>query len=235
MQERPVRDLRDFYSILDQLEARVGGPRTLRECDGRLPWSRRGVYFFFETGELRSDSGEGQRVVRVGTHGLKRGSRTTLWQRLSQHRGTQRQPGGNHRGSIFRSHVGTALLCQNADLSCPSWGEGSSAPSGVRERERPVESIVSDVIGNMQLLWLQINGPPGPQSGRGYVERNAIALLSNFGKKGLDPPAATWLGRSCASDRVRRSGLWNSNHVDEEYDRAFLTSLERLVQAVPSP
>jgi hypothetical protein len=37
------------------------------------------VYFFRESSEDRSDTGEGPRVVRVGTHALKAGARTTLW------------------------------------------------------------------------------------------------------------------------------------------------------------
>ena len=29
---------------------------------------------------------------------------------------------------------------------------------------------------------------------RGYIERNAIALLSNYGKPAIDPPSPGWLG-----------------------------------------
>jgi hypothetical protein len=63
-----------------------------------MVWPKRGVYFFFETGESRSDSGSGPRVVRVGTHALREGSRAKLWTRLSQHQGTITTGGGNHRG-----------------------------------------------------------------------------------------------------------------------------------------
>jgi hypothetical protein len=49
-------------------------------------------------------------IVRVGTHALETGSQTTLWKRLSQHRGQARSGSGNHRGSIFRLIVGTALI-----------------------------------------------------------------------------------------------------------------------------
>jgi len=76
-----------LYELLDELAVRIGGPRRLVECDGRMVWPRRGVYFFFETGEKRSN-GTRPRIVRVGTHALSSKSRTTLWQRLSQHRGT---------------------------------------------------------------------------------------------------------------------------------------------------
>jgi hypothetical protein len=74
---------------------------------------------------------------------------------------------------------------------------------------------------------------------RGYIERNAIALLSNYNKAPLDPPSPGWLGchynRPGVRDaglRVRTSGLWNSNHVDEIYDPVFLDELERLLVSV---
>src|SRR5262245_17760472 len=99
-----------FYSILDKLERNIGGACKLADCSGRMPWPRRGIYFFRESGESRSDTGKGPRIVRVGTHGLKAGSGTKLWTRLSQHKGQPSTGGGNHRGSIFRLIVGAALL-----------------------------------------------------------------------------------------------------------------------------
>lgn len=89
---------------------------------------------------------------------------------------------------------------------------------------------VSNYIGNMPFLWLPIDDLPGPDSLRGYIERNAIGLLSNFNQEFVDPPSNTWLGRDSGRERVRQSGLWNNNHVDEGYDASFLEQLERLVK-----
>ncbi len=190
-----------------------------------MNWPNRGIYFFLEPGECRTDTGDGHRIVRVGTHALKSGSATKIWTRLSQHRGPARSGGGNHRGSIFRLIVGTALIEKDGhDYS--SWGQGSSAPREIRDSEQPLECAVSEVVGEMPCLWLGIEDEPGPDSLRGYIERNAIALLSNFGKSPLDPPSQDWLGHFCNRERVRASGLWNSNHVDEDYDPAFLDTLE---------
>jgi hypothetical protein len=86
-------DLIRFYEALGSLEGHLGGKRTLAGCDGRMSWPARGVYFFFEPGEVRSDTGMGPRVVRVGTHALTASSRSSLWQRLSQHRGINLQTG----------------------------------------------------------------------------------------------------------------------------------------------
>ena len=81
----------------------------------------------------------------------------------------------------------------------------------------------------MPFLWLAIEDDPGPDSLRKFVETNTIALLSNFAKSPLDLPSQDWLGHYCNRERVRMSGLWNSNHVDDDYDPAFLNTLEHFV------
>jgi hypothetical protein len=222
-----LADLLRFYAILSDLESKLGGARKLAECSGRMDWPKRGVYFFFEGGENCSDTGGGPRVVRVGTHALTTGSRTKLWSRLSQHKG-QGHGGGNHRGSIFRFIVGTAIISKS-QLSFPTWGIGNTAKRLVRDGETDLERKVSETIGNMRFLWLAIEDEPGPESRRGYLERNSIALLSNYEKSPLDLPSATWLGHYCNRERVRKSGLWNQNHVEESYDPAFLNYLSGLV------
>ena len=87
-------DLIRLYNALDLLEKKTS-IRRLATCNGRMDWPLRGVYFFMENGEERSNSGDGLRIVRVGTHALKSGSKTTLWKRLSQHKGTEKTGGGN--------------------------------------------------------------------------------------------------------------------------------------------
>ena len=114
-----------FYGLLDQFAAAVGGPHTLASCNGRFAWPRRGIYFFFESGETRTHGVDGARVVRVGTHALTAGSSSTLWGRLSQHRGQAKSGGGNHRGSIFRLIVGASLI-ERKSYCFPTWGQGSS-------------------------------------------------------------------------------------------------------------
>lgn len=232
--DQHLSDIIKFYAMLDELEQKVGGKRILGNCDGRMDWPRRGVYFFFEPGEMRSHSGEGQRVVRIGAHALKKGSKTTLWKRLRQHRGTLTSGGGNHRGSVFRLHVGTALINRDhwTGESTESWSIGSSADKGVRQYERQLEIAVSDYIRKMPLLWLEIDDDPGPDSMRGYVERNTIGLLSNYGAKEypIDPPSKEWLGFSATSDKINKSGLWDSNHVDEDYDPSLLEKLKVLIE-----
>jgi len=221
------RDLQRFYQLLDRLAITSGGPRTLGVADGRLIWPERGVYFFFEPNEHRSGSGTGLRVVRVGTHGLKSGSRSTLWGRLSQHRGSS--SGGNHRGSVFRLLVGLAIQSRDPHLVVQTWSKGASATREVTDGERELEKRVSAHIGQMRVVWLPVDDEPGPESLRGLIERGSIALLSGYRYPAIDPPSKDWLGRHCPKEKIRRSGLWNSNHVDEEFDPIFLDIMELFV------
>lgn len=223
-------DLVRFYTLLDRLREQQEGYRTLAACTGRMAWPPRGVYFFFEPGEVRAD-GESLRVVRVGTHAVSRPSKATLWQRLTLHKGNP--DGGSHRGSVFRRHVGGALLARSgftAEIG-RTWGIGNSARSDeVRRTEKPLERAVSAYIGAMPFLVLAADDEPGPASVRGYIERNAIGLLSTAGLM-ADPPSPGWLGRDCPHPVVRASGLWNVNHVGEAYDPGFLDRFEALVDA----
>ena len=98
-----------FYDLLNALEGRPRQGCLLSDCTGRQEWPQRGVYFFRESDEFRAAKPAALRVTRVGTHAIRTASRSTLWQRLHQHRG-HADGGGNHRGSIFRLHVGAALL-----------------------------------------------------------------------------------------------------------------------------
>lgn len=202
--------------------------RTLAECSGRMNWPERGVYFFREIGENRTNTGNGSRIVRVGTHALKINGKTRLWGRLSQHKGQASTGGGNHRGSIFRLIVGAALIMRHR-YNFPTWGDGGTAKSEIRATEHQLECEVSVIIGVMPFIWLPIEDVPSPESARGYIERNSIALLSNYNKASLDPPSKIWLGHDSDRERVRNSGLWNQNHVDETYDPTFLIKLEQLV------
>lgn len=225
-------DLDVFYRLISKLEQTIGGARKLCDCSGYLDWPNRGVYFFQEAGELRDNSNQ-LRIVRVGTHALKTGSKTKIWNRLSQHKGQQRSGGGNHRGSIFRSIIGTSIIKQDS-LNYPTWGQGNSADKKTREIELLLERTVSNRIGNMPFLWLKIEDEANPQSIRGFIERNSIALLSNYSASPSDAPSQNWLGNKCDRERVRKSGLWNSNHVDESYDPTFLDTFERLIDQLGS-
>jgi len=224
---RRGRDAERLYASVSALESGVGGKRLLRHCSGQQGWPRAGVYLFFEEGEDRVD-GSGQRVVRVGTHGVSHGSKATLWNRLRTHRGTANGL-GNHRSSIFRLHVGAALAARDAGLDSSSWGVGQAADAEVRRREQPLERAVSCHIGSMRVLWLAVQDDAGPASDRAYLERNLIGLLAGRGGP-VDPPSDRWLGRSSPDERIRQSGLWNLDFLDYSWSHDFLAVFHEYVK-----
>lgn len=227
--------LNQFYSLMNTLDERLGGPRFLSSCTAKSGWPSRGVYFFMESGEDRAGDDQQARIVRVGTHAVSEGSRTKLWNRLSTHRGPEKTGIGRQRSSIFRFLIGTALIERDRRV-LPTWCEGgASMPKEVLDSERFMEMAVSDVIRDMPLLWLAVEDPAGRESLRGYIERNSIALLSNYGKDPIDPPSKSWLGRHCTRERVRLSGLWNQLHVQDEYEPEFLDTLARLIEEMECP
>jgi hypothetical protein len=226
-----------LYDLLSQLKALGAGVARLGALTSGTALPERGVYFFFEPGEARSGSGAGPRVVRVGTHALVSGSRSTLRTRLRAHLGnvSGRMPGGgNHRGSVFRDHVGRALIRRDGypDAVTAQWGQGGTAPAEVRAREYPLERDVSAHLARMPVLWVKIDDAPGPHSLRAYIERNTIALLSSVLGRGqhIDPPSPAWLGRWAVASEIRESGLWHVRHVGETYEPGFLDALQRLVE-----
>ncbi len=222
------RDTDIFYTLFDELSNRVGGPRKLKDCAASTGWPNRGVYFFFEDGEIRLDGSP--RVVRIGTHAIAGSSKTTLWNRLANHRGTISGPkpgGGNHRGSIFREHVGTALVGSDdwPDAVGQSWCD-KNANREARHEEFALEQAVTRHIGEMPFLWL----PVPERRDRQMIERNSIGLLSRR-RGGVDPASLQWLGLAAESEKVRTAALWNVHCVDEQYDPNFLSTLKQLIRS----
>ena len=223
-----ARQVEQFYEQLDRLAATLDGGRQLASCHGRMDWPSHGVYFFYEPNEYRASGNEQFRVVRVGTHGVSAGSSRTLWNRLSNHKGTG-FGGGNHRGSVFRRHIGAALMRQNpAAYSVKTWNIKPPPKSGTPEwdAEAALERGVSEFLGRMTVLWLSVPGPASSDSDRAYIERNAIALLTRNGGAQSSP---TWLGRHSGSSTIRVSGVWNVNHVGGPHDSDFLSRFEQYV------
>ncbi|APX95385.1 hypothetical protein [Natronorubrum daqingense] len=230
-------DLDRFYQLMGNLEEQVGGTQKLKDCTGYMDWPDRGVYFFFAPDETRASSDQ-LRVTRVGTHAVSEGSSTSLWNRLRTHRGAMSgtyEGGGNHRGSVFRKRVGEAIIDRDEyQEEYPEWGDGSSAGRELRLEELEMERKVSEYNRDLPFLWLNVDDEPSAKSQRSYIERNAIALLSNYQKTAIDARSDGWLGKHSRSEKICQSGLWNVNHVEENYDPNFLDQLERKIEETDS-
>jgi hypothetical protein len=218
-------DLEQLYSYFRILEIGLGGKRLISECTGQQNWPQSGVYLFFESGELRK-AHRIPRVVRVGTHGVSRGSKATLWNRLRTHRGTS-DGLGNHRSSVFRFHIGSALSKRDPHLYINSWGKPETTAE-IRYKEEDLERAVSNYINSMSILWISVEDESGPASDRAYLERNMIGLLA--GRQGpIDIPSENWLGLYSPHDRIKRSGLWNLDFIDYSYSNTFLDILKEYI------
>lgn len=219
-----------FYALLARVTAsNAGACRKLVEQTQASVRHERGIYFFFEEGEMRMTSPFENRVVRIGTHAVSEGSKATLWNRLRTHRGGGNGL-GNHRGSIFRLHVGESLIRRGELESIfTTWGKGQSASAEVRSGEEEIELAVSQHIGEMSVSWVEVADAASADSDRAFLERNFIALLA--GHTGpLDLPSANWLGRWSGREAVSHSGLWNVNHVYESFDPIALDVFEHYVE-----
>jgi len=94
---------------------------------------------------------------------------------------------------------------------------------------------VSTYIREQPFLWVDLDDEPSVDSDRAVLEQNSIALLSNFDKQRIDSRNDGWLGRYSQSRKIRESGLWNVDHVDERHNSAFLDLLENAITDTTTP
>ncbi|MCB1584469.1 MAG: hypothetical protein KDI92_15540 [Xanthomonadales bacterium] len=221
-----MSEINNFYQCIDDLKSKIG-VYQLSEVNGRMNWPTRGVYFFFDDYEASNSL----RVTRVGTHALKENSKSTLWKRLSQHKGVVSTGGGNHRGSIFRLLVGDAI-CKQQGLDFPKWSIGSSSTKEIRDSEIELERQVTSYIGKIPFTFLPVNDEASPNSFRNYVEKNSIALLSGSSTDGFYGASKKWLGLYSSRPKVIQSGLWNQVHVDKQPESNFVDILENYIKKV---
>ena len=84
------------------------------------------------------------------------------------------------------------------------------------------------MIRSMSCVWVVVEDADL----RGYMERHSIALLSDFKRTPIDPPSPNWLGHYSNAEREQLSGLWCVEHVDKQYDPAFLDTLTQLIDSM---
>lgn len=212
------------YKVISRLVKKSGLRRLKDVIDGDMPDS--GVYLFFDERERRLKDTDQLRIVRVGTHGVASGSKASLRNRMRTHFGTAAGE-GNHRSSIFRLHTGRSLINAKLAPAIESWGRSVGDKSALLA-ERELEQAVSRYLAELSVLLIAVPGESDKGNDRAYLEQNLIALLSNA-RKPLDPPSCEWLGLSSAKQEIRKSGLWNVNHVDQRFDPKYLDILDYYV------
>ena len=116
---------------------------------------------------------------------------------------------GNHRASVFRRHVGAALIRRGdwPDTLLGSWLDRHRPPEDRAAQENEIELEVSRYIGAMPFLWLAVPDRPDGTSDRGYLERNTIALLSSLvGGPDRTSPALAGLATTPPASRCANPG-----------------------------
>jgi hypothetical protein len=224
--KRRKTDVAHAYDAFAQMSGRCGMHELKNLLDMTLPVQ--GVYFFFDKSESTTFSKFIPRLVRIGTHGVSVGSTATLRTRLRTHYGT-RDGRGNHRASVFRLHVGRAII-ERDGLSgvFPDWGKGQSATKSIIDQETPLEKQVSEYIGKLYVLIIPVSDTSGVGSLRAIIERQFIALFTEY-MCPLETPSKSWLGRYSDKSAIRETGLWNIRDVGGEFDFKFVRFLEGLL------
>ena len=216
--------INDLYEIFNSFKEQNGKIFKLKELVNSEFIPTKGLYVFFNEDEQRIFNTSQNRIVRVGTHAVSKGAKSTLYQRLKQHKGMNNLD-GNHRSSIFRLHVGNALIQKN-NLKCSTWGQDIKINEEQKKQESIIEKMVSEYIGEMPVLLININDDSSKYSDRSYIEQNMIALLSD-NYLPIDYQYENWLGNYSIHNAVRSSSLWNVDYTkNKDYDKNFLEILQ---------
>jgi len=174
-----------------------------------------GVYFFYEKGERCGHHAAKPRIVRVGTH--RDGN---FRSRIAEHfllnerkmAFTEDQPAPHDR-SIFRKHIGGALLNKARDPYLSVW-EIDLTPRKTRDskrhlrdisKESAIEREVTQVLRqNFSFRFIEIADEMQRMGNQG-LERALIGTLASCPQC---RPSAGWLGCYSPNVRICESGLW---------------------------
>jgi len=195
-----------IHELLDPLPS-----YDFRTPTRRLP--RNGVYFFYEQGEFcREFEVIRPRIVRVGTHRKQDRFRS----RIQQHFG------GNKNGSVFRKHLGGALLRRGNpdDDRVDRW-----LKHGTRTIKEVEELVTNELAANFAFKCVAVKD----EKERLDLEECLIATLAQCP---ACEPSVNWLGHHAASEEIRQSGLWNVQHTDSDkhMTKQYQLRLQELIQ-----
>ena len=179
-----------------------------------------GIYVLFESGETAHDS---NRIVRVGGH---RGQ-DRLWPRLIEHFLTE-----NKDRSVFRQHIGRAILTRDNDPFLEHWNidltpaENRQRYAGVidMKKQATIEKAVTQYIqSHFSLVVFRVQD----KQERAELEKRMIGTVAQC-------PACHasqgWLGRHHPNHNISSSGLWNIQQLKHSGLTADdLVQLKRIV------
>jgi hypothetical protein len=157
-----------------------------------------GVYIMFERGERGHGT---DRIVRVGSHT----GHNQLPSRMNQHFVNE-----NKDRSIFRKHVGRALLNRDGDPFICQWNMDLTTSAAKQRhagevdfaRQRQVEAEVTGYLQtNLRFVCFRVDD----KDERLQWESRIISTVAQCDACG---PSSDWLGLHSPDARIRGSGLW---------------------------
>jgi len=180
-----------------------------------------GIYFFYELGEFGHG---GNRIVRIGTH--KNGN---FKSRIKDHfvfnknkieNLDKNKPKPSDR-SIFRKNIGRALIRKENLDYIEMWEQDFTKKINRKklgnkrniELEKQIEKKISKILReNFSFRFIKVEQASKVIGSKG-LESRLIATVAKCEKCRASP---NWLGRFSPIEKIRKSGLWNFQHVDDK-------------------
>lgn len=162
-----------------------------------------GVYFFFEDGETYHGM---SKIVRVGTHAIKKTSNVKLYKRITQHYGK------NHRASVMRQIIGGCLLVDDGKADYwDIWRKQKKNNPVDAVYEKELEERISEYMEeHMSFTYIEVED----KEERKRLEKAAISLLAQTDDFKC---SQSWMGLKCPKAEVREEcGLWLSAEKNKE-------------------
>lgn len=188
---------------------------------GQLP--ENGIYFFYENGEIWGHGGDKQRIVRIGTH--KDGN---FRSRIKEHflldeskmnfDATTPKPSDR---SIFRKHIGRALLNRNNDAYLKTWDKdfikkiNREKHRRLRniQKEKDIEKEITQILRkNFSFRFIIVDNQVERMGTNGLERR----LIGTVARCKLCRPSNNWLGNNHPNNKIKKYGLWLIQHVENE-------------------
>lgn len=176
---------------------------------------KRGIYFFYETGETWGHGGSKPRIVRIGTS-------SNLRNRINEHYlfdekkldFDKMKPAPKER-SIFRENLGRAILKQFNDPYLKVWDidftslQNREKYGSLRDikKEKSIEEGITTIIQTLFSFRFII-----PDKNENInLEKSLIGTLSKCKKCRA---SSNWLGNYSPKEKIKSSGLWQVNFLN---------------------
>ena len=184
---------------------------------------RNGIYFFYEDGEVSPHKPNQLRIVRIGTH-----KENNFRSRIAEHfllnenkMNFDLSKSPPHDRSIFRKNIGRALLNRDNDKYLDVWEKKLMSRENREKyrhlrnitKEKEVEGAVTDILRQKFMFRFLVIDDESLRMGQDGLEGKLIATVAQCG---LCKPSPSWFGHSSPVAKIRDSGLWQVQHLDDE-------------------